>query len=132
MEITIARAPDAAAMPRAPRTTQDQGRRAGVLRTAGTLPPRLAGAHAPLAPPMLAALAASRLAARGARPARVALARAMQARAVPVAVVWALRRDCEDGNGRVVGAVAPTRARLTAAYAAVTRAMAGARLARGR
>ena len=81
---------------------------------------------------MLAALAACRLAARGARPARVALADATEARAVPVALVRALQRDCECDDGRVVGAVDPTRAGLAAAQAAVTRAVAGARLARRR
>ena len=89
VEIAVARATDAAAVPRAPRAPQDQRRRASVLRAAGALPARLARAHAPLAPPMLAALAACRLAARGARPARVALADATEARAMPVALVRA-------------------------------------------
>jgi hypothetical protein len=94
------------------------------LIAAGPLPPRLARAQARLAPPVLAALAACRLGARGARPARVALAAAMEARPVPVAMVRALQRDCERDDGRAVRAVEPTRAELAAAQAAVTRAVA--------
>ena len=132
VQVAVARASDAAAVPRAAGAARDQRRRARVLLAAGALPARLTRAHARLAPAVLAARAARRLGARAARPARVALARAVHARAVAVAMVRALQRDRECDDRRALGAVGPNEAGRAAATAAVAAAVAGARLARGR